>query len=65
MIAAIGLMVGTYILTRMAEALLSKDVHPVARVLSILTILVTLLALADIVMSAASSSRSDLPPGLR
>lgn len=62
MIPAIGLMVGAYIFTRMVDMLGRDDVSVIAKIFSVLTILVVLFGCFVLTFGSAIPA---LPPRLR
>lgn len=62
MIPAIGLMVGAYIFTRMVDMLGRSDVSVIAKIFSVLTILVVLFGCFVLIFGSAIPT---LPPRLR
>ena len=60
MIQIIGIMIGAYIFTRMLAMATDKQVHAVARVLAVLTMLIDLFCVLMLFATNGSA-----PPGLR
>lgn len=54
MIPAIGVMIGLYIITRMIELMMREDRKPALKVLSGVTILVTIISMVDILNAGSS-----------
>lgn len=64
MIPAIGFMIAAYIITRMVASLTRPDVNIVAKVLAVVTILITIVSVIDLI-SAGSSVRGSMPFPMR
>ena len=60
MIPTIGIMIGAYIFTRMAELIQSKDAGVMVKIFATLTLLVSVVGTLVLMFSGSS-----LPPGLR
>lgn len=65
MIPAIGFMIAAYIITRMVASLTKPDVNKFAKVLAVITILVTAVSVTDLIAGGSSSRNALSSPLLR
>lgn len=65
MIPAIGFMLAAYIITRMVASLTKPDVNKFAKVLAVITIVVTVISVIDLIAAGSSSRNALSSPFLR
>jgi hypothetical protein len=56
MLATLTIMIGAYIITRMLDKVIGKDIHVIVRIFAVMTALIAVAGIVDVVRTAASTS---------